>query len=108
MSNTFPIEELALAYELRQEGCCWKRIAQGLGCDWVQLKDRIRNAELGGLVDPRIKLPQEALQGAHIMRTNSRLSWAAIGRYYGTSASCMRAAYHRRYKKLGEEKCQTK
>lgn len=27
------LEELALAYELRQEGCCWKRIAQGLGCD---------------------------------------------------------------------------
>lgn len=27
-----PIEELALAYELRQEGCCWGRIATGLGC----------------------------------------------------------------------------
>lgn len=27
------LSELALAYELRQEGCCWKRIAQGLGGD---------------------------------------------------------------------------
>lgn len=101
--SQFTNEELALAYELRQEGCCWKRIALGLGCDWVQLNNRVRNAKLGGLIDPRIRLPQEALLGAHIMRTKSRLSWAAIGRYYGTSASCMRAAYHRRYKKNKEK-----
>ena len=25
------LNDLALAYELRQEGCSWKRIAQGLG-----------------------------------------------------------------------------
>lgn len=90
-------EELALAYELRQEGCCWKRIAQGLGWDWVELKDRIRNAELGGLVDPRIRVPGGALAGAHMMRTHSRLSWNAIGRYYGFSGVSMRSAYCRRY-----------
>lgn len=94
----YAIEDLALAYELHTEGCTWKRIAIGLSCDWKILRDRVRNAEAGGLHDPRIKLPQEALRGAHYMRTNSRLSWAAIGRYYGTSAACMRSAYHRRYK----------
>lgn len=35
------INDLALAYELRQEGCCWKRIAEGLGCTDKQLHSAI-------------------------------------------------------------------
>lgn len=38
------INDLALAYELRQEGCCWKRIALGLGCDTWQLASAVHNA----------------------------------------------------------------
>lgn len=41
--------ELALAYELRQEGCSWKAIARGIGgCDGT-LKKAIRRAERYGL-----------------------------------------------------------
>ena len=94
---TYAIEDLALAYELHAEGCTWKRIAIGLSCDWKILRDRVRNAVAGGVHDPRIKLTQEALQGAHVMRTRSRLSWNAIGAHYGVSGASMRSAYHRRF-----------
>lgn len=43
------IEELALAYELRQEGCCWKRIATGLGCDPVKLGNQVTHLMRHGI-----------------------------------------------------------
>ena len=91
-----PMDLLALAYELRCEGCSWKRIAIGLSCDWRELKDIVRNVELGGLVDVRTVVTDAELELAHIMRTNSRLSWNAIGRYLGHSSVTMRSAYSRR------------
>lgn len=94
--STWTIEELALAYELRQEGCSWKRITQGIGGDWKLLKDRIRNLEAGGIIDPRTKVPDQVLALAHEMRTRSRLSWRAIGRHLGFSADSLRSAYSRR------------
>lgn len=44
------VEELALAYELRQAGCCWKRIAQGIGGD-----ARLISAQVSHLVQNGIK-----------------------------------------------------
>lgn len=38
------LEELALAYELNQAGCCWKRIAQGLGYDPLYIKNSVHRA----------------------------------------------------------------
>lgn len=40
--HVFTNEELALAYELHEGGCCWKRIAVGLGCDHHQLYYAVR------------------------------------------------------------------
>lgn len=45
----FELNELALAYELRQEGCCWKRIAQGLSCDAGVLKQAVNNVVRNGI-----------------------------------------------------------
>ena len=47
------LEELALAYELRQEGCSWKRIAQGLGRDLGD--DRLLSAAVSHLVQHGIR-----------------------------------------------------
>ena len=99
--RSIPVEELALAYELRQEGCCFKRIAQGLGCEWKQLADDLKNIIIGGIGDTRVVVPDWALVAAHNMRTNSRLSWRSIGEHLGFSASSIRAAYSRRVPRAG-------
>lgn len=49
--------ELALVYELRQEGCRWKYIALAMGCDWKSLICKVRNAELHGLYGGKGKAP---------------------------------------------------
>lgn len=43
------IEELVLAYELRNEGCSWKRIASGLGHDSKQIAGAVRKAKERGI-----------------------------------------------------------
>lgn len=98
--SPFTVEELVLAYELFVDGCCWKRIARGLGCDWQAIKDHVRNVELGGIHDAREVVPSWAIAGAHTMRANSRLSWNAIGRHYGFTGDQMRSAYWRRHGKI--------
>lgn len=45
-------DELALAYELRVAGCCWKWIARGLHCDHIQLKEAVGHALRCGLHQP--------------------------------------------------------
>ena len=42
-------EELVLAYELHCEGCCWKRIAAGLGYDPLYIKTRVHHARDRGI-----------------------------------------------------------
>lgn len=42
-------EDLALAYELRQEGYSWKRIAQLVGLDRKPLYDAVRYVVRNGL-----------------------------------------------------------
>ncbi|WP_312272271.1 hypothetical protein [Pseudomonas sp.] len=41
--------ELVLAYELKAEGCSWKNIARGLGCDADKLRWLIAHYERYGL-----------------------------------------------------------
>lgn len=41
--------ELALAYELRQEGCRWKRIADGLGINANTLHKAVTRAKRDGI-----------------------------------------------------------
>lgn len=43
------LEELVLAYELRCEGCCWKRIAYGLGYDPVYIRNSVNRAKHVGI-----------------------------------------------------------
>jgi len=43
------LDDLALAYELRQEGCSWKRIAQGLGGDALLIAKQISHLKLNGI-----------------------------------------------------------
>lgn len=38
------VEELVLAYELHEDGCCWKRIASGLGYDPDYIKVSVNRA----------------------------------------------------------------
>ena len=94
--NDWTLDDLALAYELFQDGCSWKVIARYLGGDWRALHQRIKRLEAGGIHDPRTKVPDRALELAHVMRTNSRLSWNAIGRHLGISGGSLRSAYSRR------------
>ncbi|XAI95229.1 hypothetical protein [Leptolyngbya phage Lbo-JY16] len=93
-NNTFTIEELALAYELRQEGCSWKRIAQGLGCDSNQINMAVMNVVRHG-----IKVNPEGVRGPGAKREFSlellrqvsdlrcRLSWQRIAEYLGVNKS---------------------
>ncbi len=42
--------ELALAMELRTEGCSWRNIAWCLGCNWEYLRDRVKQRQREGMV----------------------------------------------------------
>ncbi len=42
-------DDLALAYELHHEGCCWKLIASYLGMEWETLREAVYRAEREGL-----------------------------------------------------------
>lgn len=47
--STYTNEEIALAYELRQEGCQWKRIAQGIGGNPMTLYGAVYRALKNGI-----------------------------------------------------------
>lgn len=49
MRATYSSADLALAYELHHEGCCWKLIASCLGLEWETLRDAVYRAEREGL-----------------------------------------------------------
>lgn len=98
----FEANELALAYELRQEGCSWKRIAQGLGCDWTAIKGAVENAVARGLRAPGIRQDAKGgrratytlqmLRAAGIQRANG-LSWSAVARHLGADPERLRKAH---------------
>lgn len=93
-------DELALAYELRQEGCCWKRIAMGLNCDAIDIKEAVGHACRFGLPDKRRThsaggrtpgFTPEQIQAAMLMRWHG-LGWGCIARYFATDRAKLRKA----------------
>ena len=94
-----PINELALAYELRCEGATWKRIGVGLGYDPVDLYNAVRRMRRHGLYDRRVRIAPQQIAEAVEMRAASRLSWGAIGRYLGIPAHAIECAVWRHKQK---------
>lgn len=95
-------EELALAYELRQEGCCWKRIAQGLGCNADDIKQAVNHAIKYGPPHSRqipgggrvASFSPELLQAVRLMRWHG-LGWGCIARYFSTTKTKIHDATRR-------------
>lgn len=98
--NGFTHEELALAYELRQEGIGWKRIAQGLGCDSADLYAAVKHCRQYGLINRKQIVTAGQLQAAINMRENSRISWRSIAEHLDMSLVSIRSAYYRHMEKL--------
>ena len=101
---TYTVEELALAYELRQEGCCWKRIAQGLGGDAIALSAAVSHCVQLGVTKwmngyarqpgrPPV-MHMDIIKAAHNMKTNSRMTWRAIGQYLDVDHEPLRRAHY--------------
>lgn len=88
--------ELALAHELRQEGCCWKLIAIGLNCDFDSLCKAVTHALEQGIAtrsDPRqtdLNLVRTILR----IRRDTRIGWQSIADHVGIDkAKLQRATY---------------
>lgn len=94
--------ELALAIELRQEGCCWKRIAVGLGVDDVALRYAVKNALRDGMHDARIATPDWGIVAANRMRADG-LGWQSISDHLGLQLGPLRERYYRLRK--GKRQC---
>lgn len=88
------INDLALAYELRQEGCCWKRIAQGLGCREKSLRKACSNAiQFGvGYAEGCADFKPELLACMSRVKQATRLSWASLAEHIGTTGPKLRWA----------------
>lgn len=83
------LSDLAIAYELRQEGCSWKRIAQGLGCDARLISAQVSYLVINGIrkgLDGYQRQPgkpaafaMQIILRADDMRVRGS-SWAGVGR----------------------------
>lgn len=78
------VEECVLAYELRQEGCCWKRIALGLGVDDAHnLACTVNHTVKNGLVCPvNQTFTAETYRVVREMRGQG-LSWGSVAAAVG-------------------------
>lgn len=90
MNGGFTDQELALAYELRQEGCCWKRIAEGLGCNYEVLRAAVRRATVWGVHKKRYS--DELMQSMLAVKAQTRLSWRSLAGHIGTDPVRLRWA----------------
>lgn len=90
-------DELALAYELKQTGCCWKRIAEGLSCNDHDLRSAVSYAIRHGIKwRPSRFYPAETIIAALVMRGRSKFSWRSIAEHLGaTNAHSIRLAVRR-------------
>lgn len=94
------MSEVAMAFELRQEGCCFKRIAIGLHIDPDDLSSELRAREVYGMgtdrrtTGPAFKTKIQLLQSAHAMR-KCRMGWASIGAHFYVPREQLRLAYNR-------------
>lgn len=96
------ITDLALAYELRQEGCSWKRIAQGVGGDWLALKNAVEGVMRHGIAKHlsgyavqsgrRPVFTMEQIRLAHAQRAAGR-SWIATAAALGVDPERLRRAH---------------
>lgn len=89
-------DELALAYELRVAGCCWKRIAQGLHCDHRQLRDAVGHICRTGLHQPgqpggQLRYTVEQLEAAIAWRADGN-SWRRIASALDVDPDAFRSA----------------
>ena len=99
----YTLGELALAYELRQEGCCWKRIAQGLGGDHRALSSNVSHCVLNGIkkgLDGYRRQPGRPatfdialVRYAAEIRRYSQFTWAEIGESLGVDSEKLRKAH---------------
>lgn len=96
------LEELALAYELRQSGCCWKRIAQGLGGDARLISAQVSNLVLNGIskgLDGYQRIPGRKaafdlrlVRAAHGLRQRG-YTWSQAADELGVEAEPLRKAH---------------
>lgn len=96
------LDELALAYELRQEGCSWKRIVQGLGGDPLLMAAQVSHLVTHGIrkgLDGYARQPGNSaifhidiIRKAHDMRSRGS-SWAGVGRELDVNPDRLRMAH---------------
>lgn len=96
------LDELALAYELRQEGCSWKRIAQGIGGDPLLMAAQVSHLVANGIrkgLDGYARQPGNAatfhidiIRKANDMRSRGS-SWAGVGRELDANPDQLRMAH---------------
>lgn len=95
--------EVAMAFELRQEGCCFKRIAEGMHIDPLDLMAELVYRVKAGTgtgretTGPAFKTPIKLLQSAHAMRRCS-MGWTSIGAHFYMPREQLRLAYNRALK----------
>ena|SRR5690606_25687405 len=96
------IEELALAYELRQDGCSWKRIAQGLGGDGRLLNAAVHHCVQHGIrkgLDGYQRQPgRQATFGLELVRSADRMraggfNWKSTASHLGADSEALRKAH---------------
>lgn len=91
------VEELALAYELKQEGCCWKRIADALNCCDHALRSAVSRATIAGITYRKGEPihSEQLVQTSIIVKYSTRLSWRSIAEHAGTDAEQLRQSCYR-------------
>lgn len=77
--------ELALAYELRQEGCSWKRIATGLNCSDHDLRSAVDRAVHVGIRFRHAEstFSRAMVETAMMMKFGARFGWRSISAHLG-------------------------
>lgn len=94
------VSEIALAFELRQEGCCFKRIAIGLHIDPGDLSAELRAREVYGIgtgretTGPAFKTPLALLKSAKAMRL-ANMGWGSISAHFYMPREQLRHSYNR-------------
>ena len=94
--------EIALAYELHRDGCCWKRIAIGLNCMADDISASVRNAMAHGISAHGRRpggvrtVPIHALKAAKAMR-DSRMGWKSISDHLFIDRLSLRVAFNYYY-----------
>ena len=93
-NSQFTNEELAQAYELRQEGCCWKRIALGMGCEAAPIRKACASAVIYGLGYSAGSghFNAELLLCMSRVKQKTKLSWASLAAHIGTTGPKLRWA----------------